>query len=83
MDAHTFLIQLLNRSSNGAAAAFLCAPPYAVLRDHGIINLAHGSFYMLGAISHGRFRIAMGSLWLAIPPSLALSVLFGSPSNGC
>jgi branched-chain amino acid transport system permease protein len=43
----------------------------------GIINLAHGSFYMVGAYLAYRLAQATGSLWLAIPLAIPLAVLLG------
>jgi len=43
----------------------------------GIINLAHGSFYMIGAYLAWSLAAAFGSLWLAIPVGIGLSVVLG------
>jgi len=43
----------------------------------GVVNLAHGSFYMLGAYLGYALCAAWGSLTLAIAGGAALSVLFG------
>jgi branched-chain amino acid transport system permease protein len=43
----------------------------------GIINLAHGSFYMVGAYLAWSLSMHLGSLWLAIPVGIVLSVVLG------
>ncbi len=77
MDAYTFLIQVLNGVQYGLLL-FLCAAGLTLIFGiMGIINLAHGSFYMLGAYLAWSLTERLGSLWLAIPFGIALSVLFG------
>jgi branched-chain amino acid transport system permease protein len=77
MDAYTFLIQVLNGVQYGLLL-FLCAAGLTLIFGiMGIINLAHGSFYMLGAYLAWSLSERLGSLWLAIPVGIALSVLFG------
>ena len=77
MDAYTFLIQVLNGIQYGLLL-FLCAAGLTLIFGiMGIINLAHGSFYMLGAYLAWSLTGRMDSLWLAIPAGLVLSVLFG------
>ena len=43
----------------------------------GIINIAHGSFYMIGAYLAWSLTGALGSFWLALPVGIALSVAIG------
>jgi branched-chain amino acid transport system permease protein len=43
----------------------------------GIINLAHGSFYMIGAYLAWSLAAQLGSLWAAIPVGIVLSVGIG------
>ena len=77
MDAYTFLIQVLNGIQYGMLL-FLCAAGLTLIFGiMGIINLAHGSFYMLGAYLAWSLTERLGSLWLALPLGIALSVLFG------
>ena len=45
----------------------------------GVVNLAHGSFYMLGAYLAYSLSATLGSLTLAILVGVVLSVLFGPP----
>jgi branched-chain amino acid transport system permease protein len=77
MDAYTFLIQVLNGVQYGLLL-FLCAAGLTLIFGiMGIINLAHGSFYMIGAYLAWSLTERVGSLWLAIPLGIALSVLLG------
>ncbi|HKA39859.1 MAG TPA: branched-chain amino acid ABC transporter permease, partial [Burkholderiales bacterium] len=77
MDAYTFLIQVLNGVQYGLLL-FLCAAGLTLIFGFmGIINLAHGSFYMIGAYLAWSLAGRLGSLWLAIPAGVALSVLLG------
>jgi branched-chain amino acid transport system permease protein len=77
MDAYTFLIQVLNGIQYGLLL-FLCAAGLTLVFGFmGIINLAHGSFYMIGAYLAWSLAGRLGSLWLAIPVGVALSVLLG------
>jgi branched-chain amino acid transport system permease protein len=77
MDGYTFLIQVLNGIQYGMLL-FLCAAGLTLIFGiMGIINLAHGSFYMLGAYLAWSLTERLGSLWLAIPLGIVLSVLFG------
>lgn len=77
MDAYTFLIQVLNGIQYGLLL-FLCAAGLTLVFGFmGIINLAHGSFYMIGAYLAWSLTAGLGSFWLAIPAGVALSVLLG------
>ena len=49
----------------------------------GVVNLAHGSFYMLGAYLAWSLAAKTGSLMLAIVLGTALSVLFGLLLERC
>ena len=72
-----FLIQILNGVQFGLLL-FLCASGLTLIFGiMGIINLAHGSFYMLGAYVAFAFAEATGSLWLALLIAAPLAFLFG------
>ena len=77
MDFATFLIQLLNAAQYGLLLFLLAAGLTLVFGIMGIINLAHGSFYMVGAYLAWSASMQLGSLWLAIPAGIVLSVLLG------
>ncbi len=77
MDLATFLIQLLNAVQYGLLLFLVAGGLTLIFGIMGIINLAHGSFYMVGAYLAWSLTSAFGSLWLAIPAGIVLSVLLG------
>ena len=77
MDLPTFLIQLLNAVQYGLLLFLVAGGLTLIFGIMGIINLAHGSFYMVGAYLAWSLTSAFGSLWLAIPAGIVLSVLLG------
>ena len=77
MDFPTFLIQLLNSLQYGLLLFMLAAGLTLIFGIMGVVNLAHGSFYMLGAYLAFAFTSQFGSLSLAIVGGTALAVLFG------
>lgn len=77
MDLPTFLIQLLNSLQYGLLLFMLAAGLTLIFGIMGVVNLAHGSFYMIGAYLAWSLSSAFGSLTLAILGGAALSVLLG------
>jgi branched-chain amino acid transport system permease protein len=77
MDLATLLIQLLNAVQYGLLLFLLAGGLTLIFGIMGIINLAHGSFYMVGAYLAWSLSMQLGSLWLAIPAGIVLSVLLG------
>ena len=77
MDFATFLIQLLNSVQYGLLLFMLAAGLTLIFGIMGVVNLAHGSFYMLGAYLAWSLSAMTGSLTLAILLGTALSVVFG------
>jgi len=77
MDFANFLIQLLNSVQYGLLLFMLAAGLTLIFGIMGVVNLAHGSFYMLGAYLAWSLAGKTGSLMLAIALGTALSVLFG------
>ena len=77
MDLPTFLIQLLNSVQYGLLLFMLAAGLTLIFGIMGVVNLAHGSFYMLGAYLAYALSGLFGSLTLAILGGVALAVLFG------
>jgi branched-chain amino acid transport system permease protein len=77
MDLANFLIQLLNSVQYGLLLFMLAAGLTLIFGIMGVVNLAHGSFYMLGAYLAWSLAARTGSLALAIVLGTALSVLFG------
>jgi len=77
MDFATFLIQLLNAVQYGLLLFLIAGGLTLIFGIMGIINLAHGSFYMVGAYLAWSLSMHFGSLWFAIPAGIVLSVLLG------
>ncbi len=77
MEFSTLLIQLLNGVQYGLLLFLVSSGLTLVFGIMGIINIAHGSFYMIGAYLAWSLTGALGSFWLALPVGLALSVAIG------
>ena len=77
MDFANFLIQVLNGVQYGLLLFMLAAGLTLIFGIMGVVNLAHGSFYMLGAYLAYSLSGLLGSLTLAILVGALLSVLFG------
>jgi branched-chain amino acid transport system permease protein len=72
-----FLIQLLNSVQYGLLLFLVAAGLTLVFGIMGVINLAHGSFYMLGAYAAFSLVGWTGSLALAVLIGIPLAVVFG------
>ena len=77
MDFASFLIQLLNSVQYGLLLFMLAAGLTLIFGIMGVVNLAHGSFYMLGAYLAYSLTAQFGSLTLAILSGALLAVVFG------
>jgi branched-chain amino acid transport system permease protein len=77
MELVNFLIQLLNSVQYGLLLFMLAAGLTLIFGIMGVVNLAHGSFYMLGAYLAWSLAAQLGSFLLAIVVGSALSVGFG------
>jgi len=77
MDIVNFLIQLLNSVQYGLLLFMLAAGLTLIFGIMGVVNLAHGSFYMLGAYLAWSLATWAGNFALAIALGLVLSVAFG------
>ncbi|MDB5545101.1 MAG: branched-chain amino acid transport system / permease component family protein [Hyphomicrobiales bacterium] len=77
MDAITFAVQLLNGVQYGLVLFLVASGLTLVFGILGVINLAHGAFYMLGAYLAWFIASITGSFALALVGALALSFLLG------
>jgi branched-chain amino acid transport system permease protein len=77
MDLANFLIQLLNSVQYGLLLFMLAAGLTLIFGIMGVVNLAHGSFYMLGAYLAWSLSSLSGSFTLAVIGGAILAVLFG------
>ncbi len=77
MDLANFSIQLLNSVQYGLLLFMLAAGLTLIFGIMGVVNLAHGSFYMLGAYLAWWLSSLTGSFTLAVAGGALLSVVFG------
>jgi len=77
MDFPNFLIQLLNGLQYGLLLFMLAAGLTLIFGIMGVVNLAHGSFYMLGAYMAWSLTGYFGNLAVAIVVGALLSVVLG------
>ena len=77
MDFAFFLIQLLNGLQYGLLLFLVASGLTLIFGIMGIINLAHGSFYMVGAYLAWTLASMTGSLSAAILLGVVLTVLLG------
>ncbi|MBS7349059.1 MAG: branched-chain amino acid ABC transporter permease [Comamonas sp.] len=78
MDFASFLIQTLNSIQYGLLLFLVASGLTLVFGIMGIINLAHGSFYMVGAYLAFVLTSATGSLVMAIVLGIPLALIFGA-----
>jgi len=77
MDIATFCIQLLNAVQYGLLLFLVASGLTLIFGIMGIVNLAHGSFYMIGAYLAWSLSGSLGNFWAAIALGIVLSVLLG------
>lgn len=77
MDVASLLVQILNSVQYGLLLFLVASGLTLIFGIMGIINLAHGSFYMIGAYMAFSLSALTGNLFLAIVLGVVLSVLFG------
>jgi branched-chain amino acid transport system permease protein len=77
MDIGTFFIQLLNSVQYGLLLFLVASGLTLIFGIMGIINLAHGSFYMVGAYMAFSLTSLTGNLATAIALGVILSVALG------
>ena len=77
MDLTTFFIQIMNGVQYGFTLFLVASGLTLIFGIMGIINLAHGAFYMIGAyLSFWLFGVT-NSLWAAIIIGLPVMIVFG------
>jgi branched-chain amino acid transport system permease protein len=78
MDLATFLVQCLNALQYGLLLFLVASGLTLIFGIMGVINLAHGSFYMIGAYMAYSLAPAFGGNFLAtLAAGLVLAVIFG------
>lgn len=76
-DGYLFLILTLNGVQYGLLLFLVASGLTLIFGIMGIINLAHGSFYMMGAYLAFTLTELVGNLWLAILLGIPLSIAIG------
>jgi branched-chain amino acid transport system permease protein len=72
-----YLIQLLNAVQYGLLLFLLSSGLTLIFGIMGVINLAHGSFYMIGAYLAYWLAKFTGNFWLAIPLAIVIAFAIG------
>ena len=78
MDFYSFLIQSLNALQYGLLLFLVASGLTLVFGIMGIINLAHGSFYMIGAYLAFALTSLTGNFFVAILLGIPLALAFGA-----
>ena len=77
MDTAIFFIQVLNSVQYGLLLFLVASGLTLIFGIMGIINLAHGSFYMIGAYLAFSLTGLIGDFWLALAAGVVVAVLIG------
>jgi branched-chain amino acid transport system permease protein len=77
MDRVTFGVQLLNAIQYGMVLFLVASGLTLVFGILGVINLAHGAFYMLGAYLAYWIAAYTGSFWIAMVAGVAIAFVVG------
>jgi len=72
-----YLIQLLNSVQYGLLLFLVASGLTLIFGIMGVINLAHGSFYMIGAYLAFALVESIGNLWVALPLGIVLAAALG------
>jgi branched-chain amino acid transport system permease protein len=72
-----FLSQLLNGLQYGLLLFLIASGLTLIFGVLGVINLAHGSLYMIGAYAAYMVAKLTGSLWLALPLAIVGGLILG------
>lgn len=73
-----FIEQVLNGLQFGIMLFLMAAGLTLIFGVMGLINLAHGSLYMIGAFACAGIAMATGSFWLGLAASLAAAAIAGA-----
>jgi len=83
MDLTTFLIQCLNSVQYGLLLFLVASGLTLIFGIMGVINLAHGSFYMIGAYMAFTLSSLVGNFALALLLGIVLAVVLGYLLEWC
>ncbi|PMR72045.1 branched-chain amino acid ABC transporter permease [Billgrantia endophytica] len=77
MDLAFFSVQLLNGLQYGLLLFLIASGLTLIFGIMGIINLAHGAMYMIGAYLVYDLTFRLGSFWLAILAAIPVAIALG------
>jgi branched-chain amino acid transport system permease protein len=77
MDLATFAVQLLNGVQYGLVLFLVASGLTLVFGILGVINLAHGAFYMLGAYVAYWITLKTGSFFAALAGGVVIAFIAG------
>src|SRR5437764_13238619 len=83
MDFPGLLAQLLNGVQYGLLLFLIASGLTLIFGVMGIINLAHGSLFMIGAYVAFLVARQWGSVWLALPVAVAAGIALGLTLELC
>lgn len=78
MSLFFFFVQLLNAVQYGLILYLVASGLTLLLGIMGVINLAHGAFYMVGAYIAFAVTQHFANFWLALPAALILGLVLGA-----
>jgi branched-chain amino acid transport system permease protein len=78
MDTSGLFAQILNGLQYGLLLFLISSGLTLIFGVMGVINLAHGSLFMIGAYAAFAIARATGTLWLALPAAVVGGLLFGA-----
>ncbi|RUR32013.1 branched-chain amino acid ABC transporter permease [Vreelandella nanhaiensis] len=77
MDLAFFSVQLLNGLQYGLLLFLIASGLTLIFGIMGIINLAHGAMYMIGAYLVYDLTLRLGNFWLAIMVAIPIAIALG------
>jgi branched-chain amino acid transport system permease protein len=77
VDFHTFLIQLLNGVQYGLLLFLVASGLTLVFGIMGVINVAHGAFYMVGAYLAWSITARIGNFWIGVLAAIVIAAVLG------
>jgi branched-chain amino acid transport system permease protein len=83
MSSFFFFVQLLNAVQYGLILYLVASGLTLLLGIMGVINLAHGVFYMVGAYVAFAVTKQFANFWLALPAGLVLGLALGALLERC
>ena len=78
MSLFYFFVQLLNAVQYGLILYLVASGLTLLLGIMGVVNLAHGAFYMVGAYAAFAVVQHFASFWMALPVGILLGLLLGA-----